>query len=113
MLIFFQRGFQCGQRFLTRSACLLQLLLLRLLLAQQRFLLALLGDQRGFLLGQFGAGLFQLFNRLLACFVQITEVSQNTFAALALFTAKHQLDGAVLALPKGGIELLGKDFLLG
>ncbi|BFO12618.1 hypothetical protein GGER_51280 [Serratia rubidaea] len=112
LLIFFQRAFQGAQGFLTRAARLLQLLLLGLLFAQQGFLLLLLGDQRGFLLRQFRAGLLQLFDIFLARFVQIAEVSQDTLAALALFTAQDQLYGAVLPLTERGVQLSGQDVLL-
>ena len=65
------------------------------------------------LLRQLGAGLLQLFDGFLTRFVQIAEIGQNTFAALAFFTAEDQLHGAVLPLPEGGIELFGEEVLLG
>lgn len=65
------------------------------------------------MLRQLGAGLLQLFDGFLTRFVQIAEIGQNTFAALAFFTAEDQLHGAVLPLPEGGIELFGEEVLLG
>lgn len=59
------RGLQPGERLLTLIARLLKLLLLRLLIVEQRLLLALLLFQLGFLRGDFFARLFQLRNGLL------------------------------------------------
>ncbi|MNH11793.1 hypothetical protein D3C79_713170 [compost metagenome] len=87
-------------------------MLLGLLLAKQGFLLTLFGHQRALLLCQLLTGLLELFNGLLARFVQIAKIGQHAFTALGFFTAEHQLQGAVLPLAEGGIELFGEDFLL-
>ena len=68
------RGLQPGERLLTLIAGLLKLLLLRLLIVEQRLLLALFLFQLGFLRGDFFARLFQLRNGLLTRLVKIAEI---------------------------------------